>query len=54
MNMPAERRNRLFKLLGDTRAAGVIIVSGDRHLAELSMIDAGIGYPLYDLTSMSA
>ena len=50
MNMPAER-NRLFKLLGDTRAAGVIIVSGDRHLAELSMIDAGIGYPLYDLTS---
>jgi alkaline phosphatase D len=50
MNFPHER-GRLYKLLKDTGAAGVVILSGDRHLAELSLMDAGIGYPLYDLTS---
>ncbi len=50
MNMPLERE-RLYKLLRDTKAAGVIVISGDRHLAELSVMDAGLGYPLYDLTS---
>lgn len=50
MNFPRERE-RLFALIRDTEAEGVILLSGDRHLAELSMIDAGIGYPLYDLTS---
>ncbi len=50
MNFPHERE-RLYKLLRDTKASGVVILSGDRHLAELSMMDAGIGYPLYDLTS---
>lgn len=50
MNLPHER-DRLYKLLRDAKAAAVIVLSGDRHLAELSMMDAGIGYPLYDLTS---
>lgn len=50
MNIPHERK-RLFKLIRDTKAAGVIFLSGDRHKAELSMMDTGIGYPLYDLTS---
>jgi alkaline phosphatase D len=50
MNIPAERE-RLFRLLADTKAGGVVILSGDRHLAELSMMDAGLGYPLYDLTA---
>jgi alkaline phosphatase D len=50
MNMPAERK-RLFDLIGSTNAKGVFFISGDRHFAELSMIDAAIGYPLYDLTS---
>ncbi len=50
MNIPHERE-RLFKLLKETKASGVIIISGDRHLAELSEMDAGVGYPLYDLTS---
>jgi len=50
MNLPHERE-RLYKLLKDTKATGVIVLSGDRHLAELSMMDAGLGYPLYDLTS---
>ena len=50
MNFPLERE-RLYKLLKDTKAARVVALSGDRHLAELSMMDAGLGYPLYDLTS---
>lgn len=50
MNFPAERE-KLSALLRNTQAAGVVVLSGDRHLAELSMMDAGIGYPLYDLTS---
>jgi alkaline phosphatase D len=50
MNLPLER-DRLFKLIRDTKAGGVVVLSGDRHLAELSLMDAGIGYPLHDLTS---
>lgn len=50
MNIPHERE-RLFALLRSTKAAGVIFLSGDRHMADLSVMDAGIGYPLYDLTA---
>lgn len=50
MNFPKER-DRLFQLLRDTKANGVVLLSGDRHLAELSQMDAGLGYPLFDLTS---
>jgi alkaline phosphatase D len=50
MNFPHERQ-KLFKLIRDTAASGVLFISGDRHLAELSMMDGGVGYPLYDLTS---
>ncbi len=50
MNFPHERE-RLFKLIRDSGAEGVILLSGDRHLAELSMMDAGVGYPMFDLTS---
>jgi len=49
-NIPAERQ-RFFDLIKQTKAAGVIVVSGDRHLGEISMMDAGIGYPLYDVTA---
>lgn len=52
MNLPKERRH-LFQILQDSRATGVIFVSGDRHFGELSMMDAGLGYPIYDLTSSS-
>jgi len=31
----------------------VIFISGDRHYAELEMMDGEIGYPVYDLTSSS-
>lgn len=50
MNFPRQRE-RFFKLLETTQAKGVIVLSGDRHLAELSMMPNAIGYPLYDLTS---
>jgi alkaline phosphatase D len=50
MNFPHERE-RLFRLIRDTGADGVIILSGDRHLAELSMMDAQVGYPIYDVTA---
>jgi alkaline phosphatase D len=50
MNFPKER-DRLYKVLRDTKANGVVILSGDRHLGELSQMDAGLGYPLFDLTS---
>ena len=49
-NLPLERR-RLFQLIHTTGARGVLFLSGDRHLAELSMMDGGVGYPLFDLTS---
>jgi alkaline phosphatase D len=60
-NLPHERR-RLLKLIKDTGATGVLLVSGDRHTGELSLLDparepngGGIdpGYPLYELTSSS-
>jgi alkaline phosphatase D len=49
-NFPHERE-RLYQLIKDAKAGGIVCVSGDRHLAELSVMDAGIGYPLYDLTT---
>ena len=50
-NVPAERE-RLYNLIRSTKATGVVVLSGDRHLAELSL-DPGsaVGYPLYDITS---
>lgn len=49
-NFPAER-TKFFNLIRSTQANGVVILSGDRHLAELSMDASLVGYPLYDLTS---
>jgi alkaline phosphatase D len=49
-NLPLQRE-RLFQLIRATGARGVLFLSGDRHLAELSMMDGGAGYPLFDLTS---
>ena len=51
-NFPKERA-RFLELLRRTRATGVVVISGDRHLAELSALPPaeGIGYPLYDLTT---
>lgn len=50
-NFPHERQ-RLFDLIQQTQANGVIFLSGDRHLAEISRYDeAGQVYPIYDVTS---
>jgi alkaline phosphatase D len=48
-NIPAER-TKLFKLIGETKANGVVILSGDVHFAEISKTDEG-PYPLLDFTS---
>lgn len=50
-NFPREK-TRLFNLLNDTNANGVLIVSGDRHLAEISVLKPPqLDYPLYEITS---
>ncbi len=52
-NFPHERE-RLFKLIRETKASGVVLLSGDRHLAEISRLNPEVvGYPIYDLTSSS-
>ncbi|HLP22379.1 MAG TPA: alkaline phosphatase D family protein [Chitinophagales bacterium] len=51
-NLPYERE-RFLKLIADTKANGVVFISGDLHYAELSRLhrpDLGL-YPIYDLTS---
>ena len=51
-NFPKERA-RFFELLRRTQAKGVVVISGDRHMAELSALTPadGLPYPLYDLTT---
>lgn len=54
-NFPLERQ-RLFHLIRDTKAKGVVLLSGDRHLAEMMRLapeEFGIGYPIYEVTSSS-
>ena len=54
-NFPHER-TRLFHLIRDTKANGVVMISGDRHLAEIMEIDSarsGNPYPIYEVTSSS-
>ena len=50
-NFPHERE-KLFDLIATTKANGVVFISGDRHLAEISKIEIeSIGYTLYEITS---
>ena len=49
-NLPRERR-RLLRLIDSCEAKGVLFLSGDRHLAELSRLRRSGGYPLYELTA---
>lgn len=52
-NIPHEKQ-RLFRILQRSQANGVILISGDRHIGEISRTDDGrIGYPLYEVTSSS-
>jgi alkaline phosphatase D len=51
-NFPQERA-RFLELLRRTQATGVVLISGDRHLAELSLLKPADGapYPIYDMTT---
>jgi len=45
-------RNRLFKLLEDQQPKAALLLSGDRHIAEISKIKLdGLPYDLFDITS---
>jgi alkaline phosphatase D len=50
-NFPAARK-RFFNLLEKYPDKKAVLISGDRHIAEISKIDLpGLSYPLYDFTS---
>ncbi len=49
-NLPAERE-RLLRLIGTTRASGVVLLSGDRHFAALYRRSEGVAYALTELTA---
>jgi alkaline phosphatase D len=53
-NFPHERE-RLFRLIHETKAQGVILLSGDRHMAEFSKLSKGddlvLRYPIFEFTS---
>ncbi|WP_299826422.1 alkaline phosphatase D family protein [uncultured Pontibacter sp.] len=50
-NFPAARK-RLLDMVAASNAKGVILLSGDRHIAEISKTDLpGMSYPLYEITS---
>lgn len=50
--LPAEQE-RLYRLIRETEAEGVVFVSGDRHTAFLYRDDAAIQYPVYEITASS-
>lgn len=50
VNYPRDQA-RLFQLIRDTRANGVVFLSGDTHYGELTRLDANVPYTLTDLTS---
>lgn len=50
-NFPNARK-RLLQLIVKTKPANLMILSGDRHMAEVTKMDLqGLPYPLYDFTS---
>lgn len=50
-NFPNERQ-KLFDLIASSEAKGTLLLSGDRHIAEISTMDwNGLPYPLVDFTS---
>ena len=51
-NMPLERQ-RLIDLIRNTRASGVLLLSGDTPWSEVSRLDGEVPYPLWDITSSS-
>jgi alkaline phosphatase D len=44
-------QQHLYDVIKAAQARGAFIISGDKHYAEISRRDVGLGYPLYDFTS---
>jgi alkaline phosphatase D len=45
-------KRRLFELFAKTGAPGIVVLSGDRHMAELSCLrSTAVPYPLWEITS---
>ncbi|MEM1204085.1 MAG: alkaline phosphatase D family protein [Acidobacteriota bacterium] len=42
---------RLYGVIRDAEADGVVFLSGDAHFTQLKRTDGGVGYPVYDFTS---
>lgn len=51
-NFPHERK-RMLGLIERTGADGVVFISGDRHLGEISVMSGSAPYPIFDVTSSS-
>jgi alkaline phosphatase D len=51
-NFPVERQ-RLFDLIRETEANGVVFLSGDRHVGALYRETEGVPYPLFEMTASS-
>lgn len=49
-NFPADR-NRLLRFIKEQKINGVLIVSGDTHWGEISRLQDGLDYPLWEVTS---
>ncbi|MCF8258195.1 MAG: alkaline phosphatase family protein [Flavobacteriales bacterium] len=49
-NFPHEQQ-RMVQLIKETKANGMVFISGDVHWAEISRLEAEGCYPLYDITS---
>lgn len=50
-NLPLERE-RLFRTIRDSGASGIVLLSGDRHHGEISLLPPGtVEYPLYEVTA---
>ena len=50
-NFPNARK-RLLNLIARTKPKNLLLLSGDRHMSEISKMDLqGLSYPLYDFTS---
>lgn len=46
-----KERDRLFKLIADSKRGGVLFISGDVHFGEITRYDCASDYPLFDITS---
>ncbi|WP_182867712.1 alkaline phosphatase D family protein [Rhodopirellula sp. JC639] len=51
-NLPAER-TRMLNLIRETKANGVVFISGDRHWSEVSLMEQDMLYPIHDITCSS-